>query len=127
MKYIIADPDKLSGIELKKILDGYKMLVFQGNFTTYEMVEKSIHKEPPDITFIRIGKAELNAFKIASDSRAANPFSKVIFYSTDELYAIQAFEYEADGFLTVPFDNEKIKHLLLQIISRKVKNRRLSL
>lgn len=31
MKYIIADPDAQSGIDLKKILDGYEMLDFQGS------------------------------------------------------------------------------------------------
>jgi len=93
-------------------LDDYETLDFQGSFTTLKAAEKSIYKEPPDIAFIRIGKAELNVFKLVSVIRDLNLFAKFILLSNQEEYAIEAFEYEADGFLLIPFSKEKIKHLL---------------
>jgi two-component SAPR family response regulator len=119
MKYIIADPDEQNGIDLKKILDSYEIFVFQGSFTTLEIAENSIHGEPPDIAFIMMGKVELNAFKLASEIRELNPFSKVIFISSQVEYAVEAFECEADGFLLVPFNGEKIMNLLLNSIKRQ--------
>ena len=69
MKYIIADPDEQSSIDLKKMLDGYETLDFQGSFTTLEATENSIYEEPPDLAFMRIGKTDLNAFKLAGRIR----------------------------------------------------------
>lgn len=118
MKYIIADPDGQSSIDLKKILDGYEILNFKGSFTTLQLAENSIRKEPPDIVFIRMGNVELNAFKLASVIRGLNLFSKVIFFSSQVAYAVDAFECAADGFLLLPFDREKIQNLLLRSIER---------
>ena len=112
MKYIIADPDEQSHIDLKKILDGYEMLDFQGSFTNIEMAENSIRKEPPDIAFISVGKAELNAFQLSCVIRGLNPFSKVVFFSSQLEYAVDAFEWDAYGFISVPFNEGKIMHLL---------------
>ena len=88
-------------------------------FTSFEEAEKNIRGEPPDIAFIRIGKSEINAFKLTSEFRLLNPFSKVIFISSQEEYAVDAFKFEADGFLLVPFSEEKIKDLVLRIIKKR--------
>ncbi|WP_379139110.1 hypothetical protein [Paenibacillus sp. sgz500958] len=114
MKYIIADPDGQSNIELKNILDDIDILDFKGSFTTIGAAGKSIRGEPPEIAFIRIGKAELNAYQLVGEIREHNLSSKIIFISNNGEYAVQAFEYEADGFLLVPFNGEQIKHLLLR-------------
>jgi two-component system response regulator AlgR len=122
MKYIIADPDKNSGSDLKRILDDNKILVFQGSFTTLKAAENSIRKEPPDIAFIRLGKAELNAFRLAGVIKERNPFSKVIFISSQKENAVEAFEHEADGFLLIPFNQKKINQLLQQNIGTEEMN-----
>ena len=116
VKYIIAEPDEQSSIELKNILDCYEILDFKGSFTSLEATENSISGEPPDIAFIRIGKAELNAFKLSTTIRVLNSLSRVIFISSYDTYAVEAFEYEADGFLLVPFDKEKTEHLLRRCV-----------
>jgi len=113
MKYIIADPDYQNNIDLKKILDGFEMLDFQGSYTTFELAEKNIRKKLPDIAFIRVGKAELNAFQLSCLIRGQNPYAKVVFYSSQLEYAVDAFEFEAYGFISIPFDGGKIKKLLL--------------
>ncbi len=123
MNYIIADPDEQSGNDLRTILDGYELLKFQGSYTTLELAEHSIRRAIPDVAFIRIGKPEMNAFMLTGAVRELNPISKVIFLSNNEEYAVDAFEYAADGFLLIPFERGKIEHLLLRIIEkRKVKN-----
>lgn len=119
MNYIIADPDEQSSIDLKKILDEYEMLDFHGSFTTLEAAENNIRREPSDIVFIRMGNVELNAFKLASVIRKLNLFSKVIFFSNQVAYAVDAFECAANGFLLLPFDGEKIKNLLLRSIEER--------
>jgi|AGTN01.1.fsa_nt_gi Response regulator of the LytR/AlgR family len=119
MKYIIADPEIKNGIELKKILDCYEMLDFQGSYTFFSAAEKDSLEYPPDIAFIRMGNAELNAFRLADAIRKRNPFSKIIFISSYRESAVEAFEYEADGFLMFPFDKDKIVQNLQQILKNE--------
>lgn len=114
MKYIIADPDMQSSNELKKILDDYEILDFQASYTTFRAAENCILEHPPDIVFISLGKAELNAFRLAGVIRDHNPFSKVVLIGSQKENAIEAFEYEADGFSLMPFDKKKIERLLLE-------------
>lgn len=116
MKYIIADPDIQNAIELKKILDEYEILEFMESFVTFFAAVNYSLKHQPDILFIFLGKAELNAIRLVDLVRECNPFSKVIFISGQKENAVEAFEYEVDGFILVPFNKEKIGQLLKQII-----------
>lgn len=118
MKYIIADPEEQSRTELKRILDSFEFLSFQGSFKTYKAAANNIRGEPPNIAFIRLGKAELNAYGLASVIREQNPLAKVVFISSHKDYAIEAFECEADGFVLIPFDEKKIRHMLKNFIAR---------
>ena len=118
MNYIIVDPDMQNGIELKKIIDSYEILDFQGFYTTLKTAEDCIDEHPPDIAFICLGKVELNAFRLTCLMRLRNPLSKVIFISSLKENAVEAFEYEADGFLLTPFSKKKIGNLLLQYMKK---------
>jgi DNA-binding LytR/AlgR family response regulator len=119
MKYIIADPNIRNGIEIKRILDGYEILDFQGSFATFVAAGNFILDHPPDIAFIFLGKAELNSFRLAGMIRERNPISKVIFISSQKENAVEAFEYGANGFLLMPLDKKKIGKLLIQIIGKE--------
>ena len=119
MKYIIADPDLQNGIELKKILDDYNMLDFQGNYPTFSTAELDVLEHPPDIAFIRLGKAELNAYRLAAVIRERNPLANIIFFSGQKENAVEAFESEAAGFLLMPFSKKKIGQLLRRNICKK--------
>lgn len=116
---MVAGPDEQSNSDLKKILDSYKILAFSGSFMTFGEAMKSICKEPIDIAFIRIGKAELNAYELICEVRKQNLFAKVILLSNFEEYAVEAFNCEADGFILIPFNEEKIKKLMLRIIEKR--------
>ena len=116
MKYIIADPDKKSHFELKNILDEIDILDVQGSCMTLDAAENSIRIEPPDIVFIKMGKAKLNAFKLMGLIREQNLTSKVIVFSNYAEDAVQAFEYEADGFLLAPFKREQVERLVQRYI-----------
>ena len=112
MKYIIAAPDNQNGGDLKKILDGNKAMVFKGSFKTLKAAENYIREEATDIAFIRLGEAELNAVRLAGELREWNPLVKVIFVGNQRENAVDAFEYEADGFILMPFSKKKIGQLL---------------
>ena len=116
MNYIVVDSDKQNSTYLKKILDEYKTFDFKGSFMTVEEAEISLYKGSPDMAFIRMGKAGINAFKLVSVLRGVNPSVKIFLHSSEGGYAIEAFEYEADGFLMIPFEKEKIKHMLRDVL-----------
>ena len=119
MNYMIAGPDVQSSIELKKILNDCGVLDFQGSFTTLRAAENHILQQPPDLAFLWLGKAELNAVRLAGEIKKRNPLSKVIFIGDQREDAVQAFEYETDGFLLTPFSKQKIALLLNQITGKK--------
>lgn len=81
---------------------------FQGIYTTFSAAEKNSLEHLPDIAFIRLGKAELNAFRLAAAIKERNLLSKVIFISSQREDAVEAFEYEADGFILIPFNKRKL-------------------
>lgn len=114
VKYIVVDPDEQSQIELKNILDSFALLVFQGGFTTYEAAVNSVRGEPPDVAFIKVGKVEVNAYGLANAIKEQNPLTKVAFMSSHKEDAVEAFEYGADGFVLIPFDEKAIGQLLRQ-------------
>lgn len=120
MKYIITDPDKQSHIELKQILDGYKLLDFQGSFTSLDGTLNGICEDPPDIAFISVGKTKLNAFQLSCMIRGLSPYSKVIFFSNQPEYAVDAFEWDVYGFISVPFEEQKILNLLRKSIEDRI-------
>ena len=112
MTYIIAAAGKDSCDELIKILKDYITMIFQDSYATLKAAEACIRERPPDMAFIWLDMAELNDFKLAREIKEQNPFSKVVFVSSQRESAVEAFEYEADGFLLMPFDKEKIGQLL---------------
>jgi len=114
MTYIIATTDRNGGDELINILKEDKTLVFQGCFTSFKAIDASVWEKPPDMAFIWLGESEINAFRLASEIKARNPFSIIIFVGSQRESAVEAFEHEADGFLLTPFDKKKVSHLLLQ-------------
>ncbi|MBC8015817.1 MAG: response regulator [Sporomusaceae bacterium] len=120
MKYIIVDPEDQSRTNLKYILDSYEMLAFQSSFTTYEAAVKSIRDKATDIAFIKMGEAELNAFRLTNELREQSPLLKVVFISSHKEDAVEAFDYGADGFGHIPFDENKIKNTLLRVFKISV-------
>lgn len=110
--YIIADPDVKNGIELKELLDGYNSLAFQGSCTTLGTAEGNMRGRPPDAAFIRFGKAELSAFRLADELKERNPASRIIYMDSRRESAVDAFEHEADGFLLIPFDKRAVGKLV---------------
>lgn len=118
VKYMIVEPNKRISNDLKKILDDYEILDFKGSFTTFKEAENCIRCEPPDVVFIRVGTVELNAFQLSCVVRGLNLFSKVVFFSNQPEYAVDAFAWEAYGFLVLPFDRRKIENLLERWIER---------
>jgi two-component SAPR family response regulator len=118
MNYIIVDPEDKSSSELKNILDSYKILGIHGKVKTFEAVTDSIQKEKPDLAFIRMKNIHLNVYKLISEIKEKSPFSKVIFMSDHELDAVEAFEYDADGFLLIPFDEKQIRHMMMSSLDK---------
>lgn len=118
MKYIIADPDQETKEQLVSLLEKHKELDYRGNLSPPEIVRNRINQNPPDLAFIRMGHPELNAFRVARFLREINPAVKVVFVGGGETDAVEAFDYEGDGFVRFPFERGKVE----QLIQRWLKN-----
>ena len=118
MTYIIATSDQSSGDELIKILQESTAMDCMGNFATFKAAETCIRGRPLDMAYIWLDV--LNAFRLARVIKEQNPFSKVVFVSSQREDAVDAFEHEADGFLLTPFDKDKIERTLRQNMERGI-------
>jgi two-component SAPR family response regulator len=121
MKYIIADPDGQNSQELVEMIDGVGSMQLIGSFTALESHIDIIRGHPPDLAFIRLGSPALNGFRLTGIVREVNPDAKVIFLATEEVYALDAFEEGADGFLMLPLDRGKVGSLIEQVRNKAIK------
>lgn len=105
---MIVDSEEKAVIHLKKALEVHKMFKCIGDFSTKDNVQEKIEDMQPDLVFVRMKQMGINVYRLTSWIKEYNPNIKVVFLSSDKENAVDAFEYEADGFLSIPVDQVKI-------------------
>ncbi len=111
---MIADPERVICDQLVALLKDHQEMDFRGCLSPPELVKCRINQFPPDLAFIRMGHPELSALGMVRFLRRINPEVKVVFIGGGETDAVEAFDYEGDGFLLLPFDEGAIARILLR-------------
>ena len=80
-------------------------------------------KNQADVAFLDIIMNEMSGIDLAQELRAINPDIKIIFCSTSEDFAMDAFRIHADGYLTKPVTEsailEELSHMHLKDDDKK--------
>ena len=114
--YMIADCDKKRCSFLRKRIDIYRCINCVGSFgKEVDLLEKT-WIEHPEMVLVYAGDHQLNAFSVLKRIKEVTPEVKVVFYSEQSDYAMDAYERGADYFLPLPADDIQIGKLVLRYI-----------
>lgn len=116
MKVYICDDSESDRMRVKYYLKKYftenclKLTVKE--FSSGKRMLEVIHKEQPELIFLDTLMEEMDGIKVAEQIRKANQDLKIIFTSSSEEYAVDAFRVHADGYLCKPFEMPEFESAL---------------
>jgi len=114
--YMIADCDKNRCSFLRKRMDIYRSVNCVGSFgKEVDLLEKT-WIEHPEVVLVYAGDHQLNAYSVLKRIKEVTPDVKVVFYSEQSDYAMDAYEKGADYFLPLPVDDIQIGKLVFRYI-----------
>jgi DNA-binding NarL/FixJ family response regulator len=114
--YMIADCNKKRCSLLQKRINLYRSANCVGSFgKEVELLEKT-WIEHPEVVLVYAGDQKLNAYSVLKRIKEVTPDVKVVFYSEQNDYAMDAYEKGADYFLPLPVDDIKIGKLVFRYI-----------
>lgn len=119
--YIIADSDRERCSILQKKIDLYRNVSCVGSFSKEVGLLENTWLQRPDVVLIHVGDHRLNAFSALRRIKEVTPEVKVVFYSGQSDYAVDAYEKGADYFLLLPADDIRIAKLVLRYIGTQQK------
>lgn len=116
MNYMIADSDKKRCSLLQKKIDIYRSVNCAGSFAKeVELLEKT-WLLLPEVVLVHAGDQKLNAYSVLKRIKEVTPEVRVVFYSEDSDYAMDAYDKGADYFLPLPVDDILIGKLVFRYI-----------
>lgn len=118
--YMIADCDKKRCLSLQKKINLYRRANCVGSFgKEVELLEKT-WLELPEVVLVYAGDLKLNAYSVLKRIKEVTPEIKVVFYSEQNDYALDAYEKGADYFLALPADDITVGKLVFRYMRNKI-------
>lgn len=104
MKCVIIDDEKTARMAITKLCERIGGLEVVGEFESPVEVISFLNKEPVDLIFLDIHMPELSGFDFL-DSVKTLP--SIIMTTSDQNYALQAFEYNVSDYLLKPIELQR--------------------
>lgn len=114
--YIIADCDKKRCGILQDKIGVYKSVRCAGSFDKERDLLEKTWLEQPEAVLVYVGDYQINAFSALKRIKEITPEVKVVLYSDQSDYAMDAYALGADYFLVLPVDDIKIGKLVFRYI-----------
>lgn len=103
--------EQLTG-DIKTLLNKHSIVY---NIESYTNGSALLVRKPFDILLLDIAMKPLNGMELAKKLRARGDDSKIIFVTSYQQYAIEAYDVQAFHYLVKPVDLEKLEEILLKI------------
>lgn len=103
--------EQLTGY-VKTLLNKHSIIY---NIESYTNGNAVLIRKPFDILLLDIAMEPLNGMELAKKLRARGDDSKIIFITSYQQYAIEAYDVQAFHYLVKPVDIEKLEEILLKI------------
>ena len=116
MDYMIADRDKKRCDMLREKIERNEGVRCAGSFSEEETLLEKACRVLPEVVLIYVGDSHLNAFSALKRFKEIAPGTKVVFYSEESDYAIDAYDKGADYFLLLPAEDIKIYKMINRYI-----------
>jgi len=118
--YMIADSDKKRCLSLQKKINLYRRANCVGSFGKEVELLKKTWLELPEVVLVYAGDLKLNAYSVLKRIKEVTPEIKVVFYSEENHYALDAYEKGADYFLPLPVDDITVGKLVFRYMGNRI-------
>lgn len=116
MNYMIADCNKKRSSLLQKRIDIYRSVNCIGSFAKEVEILEKAWLQQPQVVLVYAGDQKLNAYSVLKRIKEVTPEVKVVLYSEQSNYAIDAYDKGADYFLSLPADDIQIGKMVFRYI-----------
>lgn len=113
--YLVDDED-IAKRRLKTLLKEHPDVEVTGSASSYSEAIKGITQKKPDLIFLDIELGSRSGFEVLDEIRKRGIFSKVIFVTAYEQYAIKALRKKAVDYLLKPVDIDELNQALHGVI-----------
>lgn len=120
MKIVLVDDDKAMLLILKMILSKIEGIEIVKSFNNSRHVLEFIKDSNIDIVFLDINMPEENGMELAKKILEASPFTDVVFTTSYEEYAVEAFEIYALDYIVKPITQERIKRTIKRALEKRL-------
>ncbi|WP_127462253.1 response regulator [Paenibacillus elgii] len=116
MKAILVDDEHLALIGLKKAIEREASeveIVASYSYSTEVMAGVLAHR--PDVVFLDIHMPDINGLNLGKQIQAVVPGTEIVFVTSYDKYAVQAFELYALDYIVKPLQKERLRQTILRI------------
>ena len=108
MRVLIVDDERPARNRLRRLLESMEGIEIAGEANTGLAALEMIEKEAPDLVFLDVQMPPPNGFEVVRELRGPN-VPLVIFATSYDHYALQAFEVSAVDYLLKPVEQERLE------------------
>ncbi|WP_223275647.1 response regulator [Paenibacillus elgii] len=116
MKAILVDDEHLALIGLKKAIEREASeveIVASYSYSTEVMAGVLAHR--PDVVFLDIHMPDINGLNLGKQIQTVVPGTEIVFVTSYDKYAVQAFELYALDYIVKPLQKERLRQTILRI------------
>jgi two-component system, sensor histidine kinase and response regulator len=115
LRGIIVDDDPLVRSVLRDLLDASNEVLIVGEAGTVAQARLLVKRHGPQVVFLDVNLPDASGFDLLPDLK---PSVSVVFVSSAEEYAVNAFDCEAADFLLKPVSLERLQRALVRVRER---------
>ncbi|WP_084681202.1 response regulator [Desulfospira joergensenii] len=115
IRAILIDDDQLALKILAHELDRYPDIEVEGLFTDPLEALERIKKIKPDVVFLDINMPQLIGLDAASQIKDINPNTEIVFVTSHNQYAVDAFAVDALDYLVKPISENRLAKTIQKI------------
>lgn len=119
LRVLVADDEPLARNELIYLLEGIGDIEVVGEASTGEDTLIQVRETNPDTVFLDIEMPQMNGLEAAAKIMTWKEPPTIVFATAFDEYAIQAFEVNAIDYVLKPFEENRVRHTIERIRSRK--------
>jgi two-component SAPR family response regulator len=116
LKVIIIDDERHSIDILKILLENTKQVTVINTFQSPIQALNGINNIQPNVIFMDINMPEMNGIKLANNIRLINNNVEIVFVTTCDKYAFQAYSVDALDYLLKPISQDSIDKVIKRLI-----------
>ncbi|WP_236588292.1 response regulator [Tumebacillus amylolyticus] len=118
---MIVENELLALLHMQQALEEYEGIRVVGAFQNPVQALKQFADLQPDVVFLEIHLPEVSGFEAVERMRSLCPDTEIVFVTTDDRHALQAFEWNAVDYLLKPVLQPRLEKTVRRLLSLRGK------